>query len=339
MSIRTYANYGTGSDVQFVALKELLDRAPAFQRLGVACDQKKIGKQQGASINLRRWVNPAVKDTGETEGVTPVSRALVPEDYQGTMTRYSEVFETTRYEYDLSPYDSVMGARGVLQDLILRTQERIRFNAAVSGTSVMYDTSAHTQRSDVTGVITTGRLQVAVRAITAAKGMAFTELNNGNQNVGTNPVEAGYFCFVHTDCEPDIRALTGFKSVAEFGGGAKGYPPGTFGAVRNVVFVTSPEALIYAGLGASTSTMKATGGNADVYPFLVVAKHALTSIALAGNGKAGFGNAAITVLADPDKSDPTNARVQIAASWYDLCMITAPEWLYRIECATTLNPA
>lgn len=339
MAIRNYSDYGTGDDTQFVALKQLLDRAPAMERIDVACDQRTLTPKSGAAVNLRRWVNPAVNDTGETEGVTPASRALTHEDFQGTMIRYSEVFEDSRYEYDLSPYDSVMGAKDVLQDLVARTRERIRFNAAVAGTSVIYNASAITARNEVNAPVTLGQLQVAVRAISAAKGLPFTALNNGNQNVGTNPVEAGFYYFCHTDCEPDLRALPGFKSVAEFGGGAAGYPPGTFGAVQNIIFITSPEALILPGAGAAIATMKNTAGNADVYLGILVAKHALTSIKLAGKGKGGYGNAQIDVLDKADKSDPTNSRVQVACSWYDLCMITSNEWLYRIESAATLNPA
>ena len=296
----------------------------------------------GASVNLRRYVNPAVRDTGESEGVSPVSRALTHSDYTGTMTRYSEVFEGSRYEHDLSPYDSVMGAKDVLQDLMISTRERIRWNAAVAGSNVITDTSAHSLRTDTDAKITLGRLQVAVRALQAAKGQEFTALNNGSKNIGTNPVEPGYFCFVHTNAQPDIRAVTGFRAKSEFGGSLDAYPPGTFGAVQNIIFVTSPEALYFPDAGASvgsTGMLSTSGSKIDVYPYIIVAKHALTSVALAGNGKGGFGNTSIAVLDQADKSDPSNTRVQVSAAWYDLCMITAQEWMQRIECAVTANPA
>lgn len=339
MSIRTYSNYGTGTDVQFIGLKTLLDRAGAFGRMEAACDSRKIGRNQGASVNLRRWVNPSVKDTGETEGVTPVSRALVAEDYTGTMTRYSDVFESSAYSSELSVYDDVEGAVDVMKDQIARTRERIRFNAAVAGVGNVAWGGGATSRAAVDGPITVGLLQNAIRSIEAAKGMPFTQVNNGDENVGTRPIEAGHYCYVHTDTAPDIRNLSGFTKAAEFGGGLGGYPAGTFGAVDNVIFVTTPEAIVWKGAGGdSTGAMLETSSKTDVYPFILVSKHALTSIALAGNGRAGFGNAAVMVNDKPDKSDPTNTRRQVAAAWYDLCMITAQEWLYRIECGTTASP-
>lgn len=334
MAIRTYnPDYGGGNDTQFVALKKLLDRAPAFERMNVACDNVTLAPKQGASVNLRRWVNPDVNDNGETEGVTPASQQLASQDYTGKLVRYSEVYESSRFDFDLSPYDTVMGAKDVLQDKVIRTRERIRWNQAVAGTQVIRMGNV-ANRNLIKTEIDLSALQKAVRSISAAKGEEFTALNNGSRNDNTHPVEPGFLCFTHTDCELSIRALNGFKSKAEFGGGLAGYPPGTFGAVQNIVFVTSPEAKVFKDAGAAVASdgMISTGGvNNDVYPFIVMAKHALTSVGLAGKGTGGFGNASIKVLADPDKSDPTNTRIQVVTAWYDLCMITAEEWMYRIE--------
>lgn len=338
MTMKTYANYPQGQgQVQYVALPKLLFRAGAFERIGFACEEQTLQAGTGASVNLRRWINPAVNTTGETEGVTPVSRALVPEDFFGTMTRYSEVFEVSRYEYDLSPYDSVMGATDVLGDLIKETRERVRWNAAISGTSVAYNSSANTARNQVNGTITLGRLQIAIRAIEAAKGRTFTPESKGSTNFGSSPVEAGYICYYNTDLNADIRAIPGFRSRSELGGGQ--WPEGTFGAVQNIVFVPNPEYPPLYGAGAAGTSFKNTAGVIDVYQMVICARGALTAIKLAGKGRGGFGNAKIKVLDEEDKSDPTNARVYISAAWYDLALVTSQEWLYRLEVAVTLNPA
>lgn len=100
-----------------------------------------------------------------------------------------------------------------------------------------------------------------------------------------------------------------------------------------------------ANAGAASTTLIATGASgtgsaaADVYQFVLVAKHALTSIELQGGGKSGFGNAKAKILDQADKSDPTNERIYVSFDWYDLCLITAQEWITRIECGVTRNPS
>lgn len=149
--------------------------------------------------------------------------------------------------------------------------------------------------------------------------------------------------FCHTDAEPDLRALPGFKTVSEYPSG-KGMKY-EFGAVQNVRIFTTPDFVPFANAGASSTTLISTGtsgttaGAADVYPFILVAKHALTSVNLQGAGNKGFGNAKANILKDADKSDPTNERIYIAFDWYDLCLITAQEWIVRIECGVTRNPS
>jgi len=346
MSILNYQQYPNNSaNAQYVALKEVLDRAPAFIALDQACDERKIMAQTGNGVNLRRWTNPTVETTAgavASEGVNPASRALTYTDYTGTMGRYVEIFEVSRYNQDLHPYDAVKGSVDTGIDLVKSDQERVRWNAAIAGTNVIYNSAAISSRGTVNGTITLGRIQVAVRSIRANKGEQFSAAEGGQNKVGTSPVEAAYYAFCHTDLEPDIRALPGFKTVAE-------YPSGKgmnyeFGAVLNVRFFTSPEFVPFTNSGASSSTLVATGtsgtsaGSADVYPIVIVAKHALTSVRLTGAGKNGVGNVKPTILDQADKSDPSNERVYISFAWYDLCMRTAEEWMYRIEVGATRNP-
>jgi N4-gp56 family major capsid protein len=225
----------------------------------------------------------------------------------------------------------------VLGDEVRSTRERIRYLAANSGTNRIYNSASITQRPDVNGPITWGRLTVAVAGIRAAKGREYTAETGGTNKVGTSPTEAGYLCFVHTNAERDIRLIPGFVPKAKMAPG--NYPEGTFGAVDNIIFVTSPEFVPYAGSGASTSTMLATGGNADVYPFILCARGGLTSIKFSGSERGGFGNGKANILDKADKSDYTNSRIIVSASWYDLCILSSFDWVAVVECAVTANPA
>lgn len=345
MSTFTYANWPNGSaNEQYFALKEVLERAPAQVCLDQACNKRTIPMQSGRSINLRRWTNPAINLTQAqvTEGVTPTARTLGYTDYTGQMVRYAELFAVTRYDYDLHPYDAVKGCVDVMVTTVASDRERIRYNAAVGGNNVIYNSAAIASRATVNGTITLGRIQTAIRAIRASKGEAFTPAENGQNKEGTSPVEAAYFMFGHTDSEPDLRALPGFKTVAEYPSGKA--LPYEFGSIQNVRIFTTAELIPFANAGASSSTLISTNtsgttaGTADVYPFVICAQNFLTSITLEGRGAKGFGNAKARVLDQADKSDPTNERIYISFDWYDLCLITAQEWGYRIECGVTRNP-
>lgn len=346
MSILNYQDIPNNSaNPQYIAVKKVLDRAGAYVALDIACDKEPINRQMGRSVNFKRWNNPAVDLTvsAVSEGVTPTARALSSTDYTGTLVRYAELFEVSRYNYDLNPYDAVKGSADVGADLVLSDQERVRYNAGISGTNVLYNSAAISSRATVNGTITLGRFQVAIRSIRGSKGMAFNSAEGGQNKEGTSPVEAAYYAFTSSDMEPDLRALPGFKTVAEYPTG-KGLPY-EFGAVQNIRIFTNPEYVPFANGGAASTTLKSTNttgttsGAADVYPIIVMAKHALTSVPLAGSGAKGFGNAKANILDQPDKSDPTNERVYVAFSWYDLCMVTAQEWLYRIEVGVTRNPS
>lgn len=337
MTQATYAQWPVPStNVQYILTKEVLDRAEAFERLQAACDERTLAANSGASIVLTRWVNPSVNPNPEPEGQNPVTRALQPEQFFGTMQRYSVAYSTSNYNATLHPLDWVKGMADVLATEVRSTRERIRYLAGNSGTNRIYNASSITQRQDVNGVITWGRLTRAVAGIRAAKGREYTGETGGTTKIGTAPTEAGYLCFVHTDAECDIRVLPGFVPKAKMSPG--NYPDGTFGSVDNIVFVTSPEFVPYAGAGAATSTMRATSGNTDVYPFMLCAKGSLTSIKLSGAERGGFGNGKANILDKADKSDYTNSRIIVSASWYDLCISSSDDWRVVIECGATANP-
>lgn len=227
------------SNVPSIMVKEMLDRAPAFRRIGVAFDNIKIGKNTGASIIRTRWINGAISVTPEPQGQNPTTQALTAESYTATMQRYSAAYATSRYNDDLNPLDWAKGQSDVLMTEVESTRERLQYNAALSGTNVIYNSAAIATRQTVNGVITLGRLQTAIASIEAAKGMTFTSESGGSTKIGTTPTEAGYYCFVHTNAHPDIRNLPGFTKKAQMTGG--NYPVGTFGCVDNIVFVTSPS--------------------------------------------------------------------------------------------------
>ena len=339
MSIK---NYNTGSvsgvSVPALALKQVLFRAPALERFKYICTERKLQEGTSASVILTRWLNPAVNSTPEPEGTTPVFRSPQYENFTGTMYRYSEVFAISMNDYKLSPWNSVEGSVGILTDLIKSTRERIKINAAFSGTNIVYNASSISGTTSVNGPLTLGRLQVGIASIQATKGQPFTKDMMAADKFNTTPTEAGYYFLHHTNMNPDIRAIPGFVPLPELAS-REGLPPGTWGAVQNIYFVGQQEIPIQTGAGGTNTVMRSTGGKVDVYQSFLAAKDALTSIALEGAEEHGYGNAEIDVLDEPDKSDPTNSRVLVSAAWYDLAMLTSADWGVQYQTGATANPA
>jgi len=340
MAAKSYAQWPAGSTaIQYLAEKEVLETAPAFETLNLATDHRTMKRQMGAAIDLRRWLTPAVDSNPAPEGTQKSPRTLVPEDFIGTMLRYTERLQVTRVDYDLSPWNAVQGAKDRLKQLILSTRERIRFNAGISGTNVLYNSGAISTRATVNGPLSAGRLQIIIRNLEAAKGFVFTKAMEGTDKEGTSPIEPAYFAFCHSNLQPDIRALPGFQRAADYPG--KQHHFREFGCWQNIRWFTTPEAVYFPGSGAASTSLLNTGGTAgtaDVYPIIICGQHALTSVDLAGEGGSGEGNLKITILDQPDKYDANNNWVDIVSNWYDLCMVTSNDWLWRFEVATLANP-
>lgn len=341
MAQRSYSSI-SGVSAPIYCEAKVLERAGPQICLDLAADMKPVPKNQGNAVNFRRWVNPAVSTTPVTEGVTPTARALTHADYNTTINRFAEVFQESRYNYDLDVWDSVKGAADVLGDLITRTREQIRYNAGKAGSSVIYNSSSITARNTVNGAISVGRLDVATRSLDSNKASHFTQMVRASTAVSTSGVRPAYFAFGHTDLLPDLERLSGWQSVtemAEIPSGARN--PQLVGARGSILFFLSPELAPFADAGAAIGTtgMKSTSGtNIDVYPLIIFGQHALGSIALRGSGAAGRGAVKVSILDQPDKSDPTNERVYISAAWYDAALRLSEEWIQRIEVGVTADP-
>lgn len=342
MAQRTYSSID-GVSAPIYCEAKVLERAGPHICLDLAADTKPVPKNRGNAVNFRRWKNPAVSTTPVTEGVNPTSRALTHDDYNTTINRFAEVFEESRYNYDLDVWDSVKGAADVLGDLIQRTREQVRYNAAKAGSGVLYNSSSITSRATVNGAISVGRLDVAVRTLEANKAMTFTKMMKASTAVSTAGVEPAFFAFGHTDLMPDLRRLSGFRTVAEMSNiPSEARNPLLRGALGSVLFFLSPELAPFADSGAdvgSTGLKSTTGTKVDVYPLIIMGQHALGSIALRGSGIKGRGALDVNILDKPDKSDPSNERVYISAAWYDAALRLSEEWMQRIEVGVTANPS
>ena len=327
---------GPGNRTNVYAELDLLERARPQLVLDLACDKKMIPANKAETIAFRRAVNASVSTATVTEGVNPSSRGLAYEDVTGTLGEYAEIYEITSRMRELGEDNAIRDSSDVLADLVANIKEAVSWAAYIQGANVLYAGGVGS-RGAVIAPISLGEFQEAVRSLMAAKAHRFTTVDHGGLNEGTYPIEAAFYAFTHTDMQPDLRQMPGFKTTAEYGA-KKIVSEYEFGAIENVRVMCTPQLTPLPNDGAllSGANVKSTGGtNADVYITLVCGKHALGTVDLKGAGKAGYGGAKINVLSGASKSDPTDQRSYVACRWWDLKMILNDEWLVRIESACT----
>jgi len=333
-----------GNRTNTYAELDLLERARPQLVLDLGADMKYMPMNKADNVTFRRAVNAVVALTEVTEGVTPASRALAYEDVQGTLGEYAEVFEVTSRMDELGEDKAVRDSADILADLVANTKEAVAWAAYIVGTNAVF-AGAATIRTEVLTPFGLGDLQTATRSLMAAKAYRFTTADNGGLNENTYPIEAAFYVYAHTDLQPDIRNLPGFRTTAEYGG-KRTISEYEFGSVENARFLCTPQLtpiIDSGGTLAGENVKSQSGTQADVYPVLVLGKHALGSVDLKGVGAKGFGGAKLNVLTGADKYDPTNQRSYVAVRWYDLKLILNQEWIVRIESACTndlaiLNP-
>jgi len=336
--VDTYGNgspTGPGNRTNVYAELDLLERARPQLVLDLACDKKNIPANKAETIAFRRAVNAAVSTTTVTEGVNPASRGLAYEDVTGTLGEYAEIYEITSRMRELGEDNAIRDSSDVLADLVANIKEAVSWAAFIQGANVLY-AGGVASRDTVVAPISLGEFQESVRSLMAAKAHRFTTVDHGGLNENTYPIEAAFYAFTHTDMQPDLRMLPGFKTTAEYGA-KKIVSEYEFGAIENVRVMTTPQLtpIIDAGGSGGTNVKSTSGTDADVYITLVCGKHALGCVDLKGAGKSGYGGAKINVLSGASKSDPTDQRSYVACRWWDLKMILNDEWVVRIESACT----
>lgn len=145
--------------------------------------------------------------------------------------------------------------------------------------------SGAANKSAVVAEMKIGDIKFAVNKLNRNSAMRVHSEGNGSTNIGTSTVRQSYFGICHPDVEEDIRLLTGFIGVEQYGGYTKTFT-GEFGAVGGVRWASSEMAPIETGAG-TTSTSDVFNGVSvdtnDVYWSFVYGKEAVGSVALGEN--------------------------------------------------------
>lgn len=325
-----YSDPGISPRTEVYAAKQMLEHAMPVIILDRFGDTKPMPRNKSQRIKFRRPRVFTAVDTPLVEGVTPVATQFRYEDVEGVLRQYGQVVEITDVIQDTAEDPVLMHATEQCGENIGRTFEALRWGVLKAGTNVHYSNGA--TRDGVNTKITRSVQRRITRALKAQKAMKLTKILAGSVKIGTSPVEAAYYAVGHTDCESDIRDMTGFIPTAEYGT-RKMVHETEIGAVEDCRYCLSPDLPPYLAAGGDGTANKMLGGaNADVYPILYFGAHAYGNVPLRGREAI---TPAIVPVGRRDKADPLGQRGYVGWLGWFLCLILNQVWMARAEVAVS----
>jgi N4-gp56 family major capsid protein len=316
------------------AAVEMLEHAKHVTVLTKFGMQKPMPKNKADNALFRRPITFAPALVPLQEGVTPDAQVMRYEDVPAALEELGAVVLITNKVNDLSEDPVLKDACMLCGEQIAETIEAKTWGILQGGTSVFFATTGTTPvRDEVDAPIDIKKLHKAVRYLRAQRARRVTQMLSGSPNFATQPIEAGYIAFGHTDLEHDIRNLPGFTPVAAYGSRQPTCSE-ELGSVENVRFILSPMFDPWEDAGSATlNGMKSTAGDkVDVYSLVIIGQDAFGLVSIKGQG------AIVPSVVSVDtktKDDPLGQRGYVGwRTWFTAFRAYEP-WLARIECGAS----
>ena len=327
--------------IGFLAEKKMLEHAEPILVLNKFAMTQPMPRNTGTAVKFRRPKPLPLALTPLTEGVTPPEVTFEYEDVPVTLSEYGAWMSLTNKITDL--HEDPVGADMAMMagEQAAETIEMVMHGQIVAGTGVIRANGAG--RTDINTEVTLGHFRQAVRVLRAQRAKKLTEILASSPNYATKAVEAAYVAICHSDLDYAIRKLAGFVPVASYGS-RQPLCPEEIGAIDDVRVITYPLFAPFKGAGSSTlNGMKnqdaGSGIRTDVYPIVVMGRHAFGAIAL--KGSQAFGGAIKPIIRMPgsvDSNDPLARKGSVAWKTWFGCKILNDAWITRIECCAAINP-
>lgn len=309
---------------------ELLERAMPYLCLEKFGQSKTLPGNKTQSMKFRRYNSLGLRTTALTEGVTPTSEKLTATDITATLYQYGGLVEITDVIVDTHEDPVLREATAVSGEQAAKTVETLRYNILKACTNVFYANSV-ANRAAVVAVISRTDQRRIVRSLKRQEAQFITQIVTSTPNFNTESILPAYVGVTHVDLESDIRGLTGFTSIADYG--AKKAWETEVGSCEHVRYLTSTIFVPYDDAGSSTTTGKVTTASSacDVYPVMYFGKDAYGLIALKGK----YAITPIVINPVPSKSDPLGQRGSVSWKTMQTTVILNDSWMAVYECACT----
>lgn len=312
----------------------MLKHAEPMLALNLFGQSKPIPANTASSAKFRRPVPFIPATTPLVEGVTPTSHKITYEDVLVQLQQYGDLVEITDWVNDMSEDPVLSDVIMLSGEQAAETQEVLLWGVLRGGTNVFYSTG--TQRNQVNGILTLGKLHAAIRSLYRNRAQRVTQMLDASSNTMTKPIEASYIAFGHTDLEHDIRNIPGFTPVPQYG---QRTPVSQYevGSIENIRFILTPVLVPYPDAGAAKAgvgtppvpVVSTSGTNADVYPLTIVTRDYYAVCPLSK----GSIKPMVLNPGTPSKSDPLGQRGYVSWKTYWAGVILNEAWGATIEVA------
>jgi len=161
----------------------------------------------------------------------------------------------------------------------------------------------------------------AVRTLKNNNTMRVTAMINPTTGIATEPVDAAFVGIVHPDTTFDLQDLTGFTPVEKYASNST-VMEGEVGKIKEVRFVESTNAKVFAGAGAA---------GIDVYATLIMGMNAYATTAINGESLRNI----VKPLGSAGSADPLDQRATSGWKATHVAKILNDDFIVRIEHAVS----
>jgi N4-gp56 family major capsid protein len=274
-----------------------------------------------------------VATTPLVEGVTPSGTKLANQDYTVTLAQYGDYVTITDVVMDTHTDPVLSEAMDILGEQAALTVETLRFNVLKAGTNVFYGNNVAGRGNVITPISIADQRRVTT-ALNRQNAKKITSVVASSPDFNTKSVEAAYVGICHPDMETDIRNMTGFKPVSDYGGHTSPWE-GEIGSVEQVRYLTSTVFAPTPDVGgtAVTNNLRFTTANTacDIYPVLYFARDAFGIVPL--KGKSAM--TPMVVNPKPAPGDPLGQRGTVGWKMWNATVILQEAWMARLEVGAT----
>ncbi len=309
---------------------DLLKRAMPYLCLEKFGQAKSLPGNKTQSMKFRRYNSLGLRTTPLSEGITPTSEKMTATDISVQLYQYGGLVEITDIIQDTHEDDVLKEAIAVSGEQAAKTVETLRYNVLKACTNVFYANSV-AGRTSVVAVINRTDQRKIVRALERQEAQHITSIVKSTPSFNTESILPAFVGVTHVDMTSDIRGMTGFTSVADYGKISAWETE--VGACEDVRYIKSTIFSPYDDGGSATTTGKLTnsGAGCDVYPVLYFGKDAYGIVALKGK----FAITPIVINPVPSKSDPLGQRGSVSWKTMQNTIILNDAWMAVYEAACT----
>jgi N4-gp56 family major capsid protein len=278
----------------------------------------------GTAFNIPTATQPLI------EGVTPSGSTLANQDYTVTLAQYGDYVTITDVIEDTHTDNVLQQATDILGEQAALTVETLRFNVLKAGTNVWYANNVAARVNVVTAITLADQRRVTT-GLNRQNAKKITSVVASTADFNTKSVEAAYMAVCHPDLETDLRTMTGFKPVSDYGPHTTPFE-GEIGSCEQVRYLLSTVMAPWPDAGGTKGAMRSTSGtNADVYPILIFGRDAFGIVPLKGKSSM----TPMVVNPKPAPGDPLAQRGTVGWKLWTATVILQDAFMARLEVAAT----